>query len=115
MSEMVYRTELRFNAIYVIESLRPGDRKTGEELYDSIIFPRTRGLEGCYTKYRKVEDEGQLRSALREIATVCREANHLPPAYERLRKTFLMLDLFPENEERFGLTYDLCIKDTSRP
>lgn len=78
MSEMVYRTELRFNAIHVIESLRPGDRKTGEDLYDSIIFPRTRGLEGCYTKYRKVEDEGQLRSALREIATVCREANHLP-------------------------------------
>ena len=42
MSEMVYRTELRFNAIHVIESLRPGDRKTGEDLYDSIIFPRTR-------------------------------------------------------------------------
>jgi hypothetical protein len=77
-SETVYRTELRFNAIYVIESLPPGDQKTGEELYDSIIFPRTRDLEGCYTQYLKVSDEGELRAALRQIATTCRDANHLP-------------------------------------
>jgi hypothetical protein len=77
-SETVYRTVLRFNAIYVIESLRPGDQKTGEELYDSIIFPRTRDLEGCYTQYLRVNDEGGLRAALRQIATRCQDANHLP-------------------------------------
>ena len=30
-------------------------------------------------------------------------------AYERHRQRFLMLDLFPEDRHRFGLTYDLCI------
>jgi hypothetical protein len=29
--------------------------------------------------------------------------------YDRLRETFLMLDLFPENRSRFGLTYDKCL------
>lgn len=77
-SETVYRTALRFNAIYVLESLRPGDQKTGQELYDSIIFPRTRELEGCYTQYVRINDEGELRAALRQIATNCRDANHVP-------------------------------------
>ena len=76
MSEMVYRTQLRFNAIYVLESLRPGERKTGEDLYDSSIFPRTRELEGCFTRYLRVNDEGELRAAFRQIAKNCRDANH---------------------------------------
>jgi hypothetical protein len=78
VSEPVYRTKLHFNAIYVLESLRPGDRRTGEELYDSIIFPRTRELEDCYTQYIRISDERELRAALRQIATNCRDANHLP-------------------------------------
>jgi hypothetical protein len=28
--------------------------------------------------------------------------------YERLRHNFLMLDLYPENSGKFGLTYDKC-------
>jgi hypothetical protein len=29
--------------------------------------------------------------------------------YERLRRSFLMIDLFPENAARFGLTYAKCV------
>jgi hypothetical protein len=31
--------DMRFDAVYVVESLRPTDRKTGSELYDSVIGP----------------------------------------------------------------------------
>jgi hypothetical protein len=37
--------------------------------------------------------------------------NHLP-AYERLRETFLMLDRFPENADRFGMTYDELVQQS---
>lgn len=33
--------------------------------------------------------------------------------YEYLRRTFLMLDLYPENASRFGLTYDLCVESAA--
>ena len=29
--------------------------------------------------------------------------------YNRLRERFLMLDLFPANKARFGLTYERCV------
>jgi len=29
--------------------------------------------------------------------------------YDRMRSRYLMLDLFPHNERRFGMTYDLCL------
>jgi len=34
-------------------------------------------------------------------------------AYERHRQRFLMLDLFPDDQGRFGLTYDLCFRTQS--
>lgn len=30
-------------------------------------------------------------------------------AYDRYREKFLMLDLFPADKDRFGLTFDLCM------
>jgi hypothetical protein len=32
--------------------------------------------------------------------------------FDRLRETFLMLDLFPENADRFGLTFDKCLSES---
>jgi hypothetical protein len=42
----MYRTELHFNAISVIESLGLGEPKTGRDLYDSVVFPATLTLDG---------------------------------------------------------------------
>jgi len=33
--------------------------------------------------------------------------------YDRIRETFLMLDLFPENRPHFGLTFERCIGGTA--
>lgn len=46
----------------------------------------------------------QIREQIREALD-----DH-PGWYERYRSHFLLLDLFPENEKRFTLTYDRCMK-----
>lgn len=48
---------LYFNKIYIIQSLRPGDRKTGEELLNDIILRRIKENESAELKniYSKAE------------------------------------------------------------
>jgi len=75
---IVYNTHFNFNAVYVLESLGPNDEKTGESLYDDVIFPQTRVLDGCYTKFLKIPDEAALLDALRAIRDNVRAANHRP-------------------------------------
>jgi len=41
---------------------------------------------------------------------VRRDLRDAETQYNHLRERFLMLDLFPENREKFGLTYELCAK-----
>jgi hypothetical protein len=64
----LYRTEARVNAIYVIESLPPGDLKTGRDLYDEVIFPATRSLDGMHTEFQSVKSEDELARALAVVA-----------------------------------------------
>lgn len=76
---IVYRTELRFNSIYVIESLRDGEPKTGQDLYDSVIGP---GASSFGTSMHKqvvaVRTENDLLAQLAVIAYAARRANHHP-------------------------------------
>jgi hypothetical protein len=65
--EAVSRTEVRFNAIYVLESLPEGDPKTGQALFDDIVFPHTRKLDGVEAEFWRVRTEDELRAKLREI------------------------------------------------
>jgi hypothetical protein len=75
----VYRTELRFNAIYIIESLPEGDFKSGEALYDNIVYPRvSQKLDGAYTQFSRVDNKRQLHAKLREIDRAARVGNHQP-------------------------------------
>lgn len=76
--ELVYRTGLHFNAIYVLESLGPGELKTGEDLYDTVVYPQKSVLEGLYTEFKRIADEAELRAKLSEIAESARIANHHP-------------------------------------
>lgn len=68
---MVYTTEVRFNAIYVLESIRTGDLKSGRELYDSILLPAQDTLEGFFASYKAVRTADEFRTALAGIAEEC--------------------------------------------
>jgi hypothetical protein len=76
--EIVSRTEVRFNAIYVLESLRDGDPKTGQSLFDEIVFPHTRTLEGVEAECWRVRNEKELRARLREIERRTRSEGRRP-------------------------------------
>lgn len=68
---MVYRTEARFNTVYVFESIKTGDLKSGRELYDSILAPAQDALENFYASYKAIRTRDEFRSALTEIADEC--------------------------------------------
>lgn len=76
--EVVYRTHFKFNSVYLIESLPSGDAKTGETLYDTVIYPQTRSLDQCFTNFRRVHGESDLLLALAEIRNNAKEGNHKP-------------------------------------
>jgi hypothetical protein len=76
--QVVYTTKLLFNSVYVIESLPPGDSKTGEDLYDVVVFPKSRALEGLQTDFSRVANEAELTRKLLAIAHAAKVANHHP-------------------------------------
>ena len=76
--ELLYRTEVRFNAIYVLESLGPGEPKTGQDLYDSVVFPHSRALDGIHTEFASIANERELHAKLAAITYAARNANHHP-------------------------------------
>lgn len=74
----LYRTEVRFNSIYVLESLRLGDAKTGEDLYDTVIFPGKVRQEDMYTVFVQIPTRKILIERLILIAQAAERANHRP-------------------------------------
>lgn len=76
--EPLYKTEVRFNAVYVIESLPLKDYKTGRELYDEVVFPATTQLDGLQTKYVRVESRDELARALADISRAVHLDGHRP-------------------------------------
>jgi hypothetical protein len=77
-SEKLYKTGLRFNAVYVIESMGPGQPKLGQDLYDHVVLPGKLVLGELYTEYSFVADELQLHAKLRAILHGAKNANHFP-------------------------------------
>jgi hypothetical protein len=74
----LYRTEVRFNAVYVLESLAPGEPKTGQDLFDLAVYPGTVSLEGMHAEFTPIANEEALLKRLSEIAYAARVGNHLP-------------------------------------
>jgi hypothetical protein len=75
----VYRTEVRFNAIYVLESLREGDFRSGQSLFDDIIVPQvSQKLGEGFITFARIANERELHRALREIEHAARVGNHHP-------------------------------------
>jgi hypothetical protein len=60
-------TSIHIDAVYVIESLKPGDRRTGEELHDSVIGPATFTHQRLESQYFFVLDKAEFFGALSEI------------------------------------------------
>src|SRR4051812_43894724 len=76
--EVVYRMEVRFNAIYVIESLPLKDAKTGRDLYDEVIYPSTVQLPEIHTEFIRVQSAQEFAAALAVVARNAILYKHLP-------------------------------------
>jgi hypothetical protein len=74
----VYRTEVRFNAVYVLESLREGDLKTGQVVYDDVIFPATAQLDGLETRFFLVGNRADLALRLADVARSVQLGGRVP-------------------------------------
>src|SRR5881394_1745346 len=74
----VYRTELHFNSIYIIESLAEGEFRSGQALYDDIVYPTSQKLDGLKPDFSRVSSESDLHRKLREIDWAARNRNHMP-------------------------------------
>lgn len=75
---ILYRTEIRFNTICVIESLRPGDPKTGQDLYDRVILPGKVAHERMHAEFAAVSTKKDLLQRLERIAYAAETANWHP-------------------------------------
>ena len=75
---IVSQTIVRFNAIYVMESLASGEAKTGQDLFDTVVYPETRKLDRLHAEFCSVNDRTEFEAKLRQIAIAARRANHLP-------------------------------------
>jgi hypothetical protein len=71
------RGMVHFNAVYVIESLPEGDYRTGQRLYDEIIYPAT-AKHGLFADYKRIRSLDEFTRKLRDILHAAKTANHLP-------------------------------------
>lgn len=78
VDEPVYRTVVRFNSVYVIESLPLGDPKTGRDLYDLVVYPARQKLDGLETRFVSVQNRDDLMQCLADIAREVRDYHRLP-------------------------------------
>lgn len=76
--EVLYNTTVRFNSIYVLQSLGEGEAKTGRDLYDSVIYPAKVRLGEMHTEFLEVPTSEALVAALRAVAHSAKVGNHHP-------------------------------------
>jgi hypothetical protein len=76
--ETVYRTAVRFNSIYVVESLPEGDLRTGREIFEQILMPAEFKIDGLVVEHTFVETKEEFVRCLRRIADAAAVANRLP-------------------------------------
>jgi hypothetical protein len=60
-------SSVRFNAVYVIESLREGERRTGSDLYDNVIGPAAFNRQGLDTHLFSVRSRAEFLATLSDI------------------------------------------------
>jgi hypothetical protein len=76
--DFVYKTGVRFNAIYVLESLCPGELKTGQDLFDLVIYPAASQLESLHATLVPISTKTELLRELTLIEHAAQIANHYP-------------------------------------
>lgn len=62
---------IRYNAAYVLESLRPGERRTGSELYRDVLLPRQTRNPGFTAHYDSASSAVELRTQLQNFVNQC--------------------------------------------
>jgi hypothetical protein len=75
---VLYSTGLQFNTIHVIESLAPGQLRSGRELYESILLPATHTHEGLQAEYHYIRTSAELDHVLGKVAEECAEKGRDP-------------------------------------
>jgi hypothetical protein len=70
--------EFEFNAIYVIDSLGPGDLQTAQHLYDDVIRRRLLRLDFMTSAHFHVETLAAFVAAMHEILQAVRRGKHFP-------------------------------------
>ena len=68
----------RFDAVWVLESLRPGEPRTGEALFDDVIVPCASAYQRIHTFYRRVLDRQHLFAILAEAEEQARSFKRWP-------------------------------------
>lgn len=66
---MTQSNDMHFDAVYVIESLRDTDRKTGEELYDEVIGPAGFQHDRLITELVQPRDRTEFFAAFQSFVT----------------------------------------------
>src|SRR6266550_8567774 len=64
---MPYNTSLAFDSVAIIESLRPGDFRSGRELYEKTIAPVSVADGGFLSELYEITTARELLGALRTI------------------------------------------------
>ena len=52
---MLYYTGLKFNTIYLLDSIPEGELQSGQELHDAVLLPRSRTLEGFHVEHHHID------------------------------------------------------------
>ncbi len=73
-----HEVALRFNAIYVVESLGYGESKTGESLYDNVIQQLKATRSTLHTAFRRVRSATEWHECVAEIEQECRDNGYAP-------------------------------------
>ena len=69
---------LRFGKIEIIEWLRPGEMKTGRDLFDEVEPMGIASMPAIGAQYRQVSTRAEFLAALREIENEFRATDMLP-------------------------------------
>jgi hypothetical protein len=75
---MDYTKYNNFSAVYVIEFLKDGNRKTGRDLYESCILPLGQIKESLYTNLTQPKSKREFFDVLSNIVDDCKASSRGP-------------------------------------
>jgi hypothetical protein len=67
-----------YDSVYVVESLAPGQLRTGRDIYDNFLFPWAAEHKDIAVAYSLIQDSADLFAILAQIAAHCRSAGRAP-------------------------------------